>query len=225
MAYFTRYVSSLRLSPTSILFLLETATLYIYWYGWDAMQGNKKGLSYLFGTSSEFIRVLGHHGRFPTSWATFQVQSCGDWGWNGDLERAWAAMQNPTWMASEYPSPSLPMWYLGGFICGAYAGVRYLSGGQSREEKEHYDWMGYVGNFIGVFGMLPASVCRLLAHAGGLSIQPTNGHYPHGRILGMALYSAGHADRVFFLGANYYFWMGITYRIPGSEQSYKTTDS
>jgi hypothetical protein len=26
---------------------------------------------------------------------------------------------------------------------------------------------------------------------------------------------------VLFLGANYYFWMGITYRIPGSENSYK----
>ncbi len=23
------------------------------------------------------------------------------------------------------------------------------------EERDHYDWMGYVGNFIGVFGLLP----------------------------------------------------------------------
>src|SRR2546422_6684971 len=26
---------------------------------------------------------------------------------------------------------------------------------QNKEERVHYDWMGYVGNFIGVFGMLP----------------------------------------------------------------------
>ena len=42
------------------------------------------------------------------------------------------------------------MWCLGGFIVGAYAGIRYLLA-VSREEREHYDWMGYVGNFIGVF--------------------------------------------------------------------------
>ena len=33
-------------------------------------------------------------------------------------------------------------------------GIRYLSA-KSQEERYHYDWMGYVGNFIGVFGLLP----------------------------------------------------------------------
>src|SRR5207247_8695055 len=33
----------------SVLFLLETATLYIYWYGWDSMQGAKKGLHLFLG--------------------------------------------------------------------------------------------------------------------------------------------------------------------------------
>ena len=33
----------------SLLFLLETATLYLYWYGWDAMQGNKKGFHIFLG--------------------------------------------------------------------------------------------------------------------------------------------------------------------------------
>ena len=32
-----------------LLFLFETATLYIYWYGWDALQGNKKGLHIFLG--------------------------------------------------------------------------------------------------------------------------------------------------------------------------------
>ena len=32
-----------------LLFLLETATLYLYWYGWDAMQGNKKAFHIFLG--------------------------------------------------------------------------------------------------------------------------------------------------------------------------------
>src|SRR5712692_3376070 len=33
----------------SILFLLETATLYLYWYGWDTLQGSKKGMHLFLG--------------------------------------------------------------------------------------------------------------------------------------------------------------------------------
>jgi len=55
----------------SMLFLLETAVLYLYWYGWDAMQGNKKGfhifLGLLLNVFAFFIMVI------PNSWATFQA--------------------------------------------------------------------------------------------------------------------------------------------------------
>src|SRR5215470_17500330 len=32
-----------------VLFLLETVTLYLYWYGWDSMQGARKGLHLFLG--------------------------------------------------------------------------------------------------------------------------------------------------------------------------------
>ena len=55
-----------------ILFLLETATLYLYWYGWDAMQdGGKKTfhifLGFLLNLFAFFIMIV------PNSWATFQA--------------------------------------------------------------------------------------------------------------------------------------------------------
>ncbi|MCX5728173.1 MAG: cytochrome ubiquinol oxidase subunit I, partial [Nitrospirae bacterium] len=55
-----------------LLFLVETATLYLYWYGWDAMQdGGKKKfhilLGFLLNFFAFFIMIV------PNSWATFQA--------------------------------------------------------------------------------------------------------------------------------------------------------
>jgi len=119
----------------SILFLLETAVLYLYWYGWDSMQGNKKGfhlfLGFLLNLFAFFIMII------PNSWATFQASPVvvAD---GTAIERAWAAMWNPTWWPVNIHR-FIANVVLGGFICGAYAGVRYLLA-VSREEREHYDW-------------------------------------------------------------------------------------
>ena len=42
------------------LFLVETATLYLYWYGWDVMQGNKKPLHLFPRVSPECFRIFYH---------------------------------------------------------------------------------------------------------------------------------------------------------------------
>jgi hypothetical protein len=134
-----------------ILFLLETATLYLYWYGWDAMEdGGKKTfhifLGFLLNLFAFFIMIV------PNSWATFQASPVVI-GEGTDIQRAWAATWNPTWWPVNIHRLIANV-VLGGYICGAYAGIRYLAA-RNAEERDHYDWMGYVGNFIGVFGLLP----------------------------------------------------------------------
>ncbi len=134
-----------------LLFLVETVTLYLYWYGWDAMQeGGKKKfhlfLGFLLNVFAFFIMIV------PNSWATFQASPVVI-AEGSDLARAWAATWNPTWWPVNVHRLIANV-VLGGYMCGAYAGIRYLAA-QSPEERDHYDWMGYVGNFIGVFGLLP----------------------------------------------------------------------
>ncbi|MCH6557560.1 MAG: cytochrome ubiquinol oxidase subunit I [Nitrospirae bacterium] len=199
-----------------ILFLLETATLYIYWYGWDTMQGRLKGLHLLLGFLLNFfaffIMVI------PNAWATFQASPV-VLSEVEPLARAWEATWNPTWWPINVHR-FIANIVLGGFICGAYAWIHYLTA-KTREEREHYDWMGYVGNFIGVFGMLP------LPFAGYWLMREV---YEYNQQMGITLMGGFLAwlfilqavlIGVLFLGANYYFWMGITYRIPGVAQSYK----
>jgi cytochrome d ubiquinol oxidase subunit I len=199
-----------------LLFLLETATLYMYWYGWDYMQGNKKAFHLFLG----FLLNLFALGimAVPNSWATFQASPVvvGD----GDAwARAWMAMQNPTWMPVNIHRLIANV-VLGGFIVGAYAGIRYLLAA-SREEREHYDWMGYVGNFIGVFGMLPLPFAGYWLMREVYQYNQQMGITLMGGFLAWLFILQAMLIGVLFLGANYYFWMGITYRIPGSENSYK----
>ena len=199
-----------------LLFLLETATLYMYWYGWDYMQGNKKTfhlfLGFLLNLFALGIMIV------PNSWATFQASPVvvGD----GDAwARAWMAMQNPTWWPVNIHRLIANV-VLGGFIVGAYAGVRYLLA-VSREEREHYDWMGYVGNFIGVFGMLPLPFAGYWLMREVYQYNQQMGITLMGGFLAWLFILQAMLIGVLFLGANYYFWMGITHRIPGSEGQYK----
>ena len=199
-----------------LLFLLETVTLYLYWYGWDAMQGNKKifhlFLGFLLNVFALLIMVI------PNAWATFQVSPVvvGD---GTAIERAWAAMWNPTWWPVNIHR-FIANVVLGGFICGAYAGIRYLLAA-SREEREHYDWMGYVGNFIGVFGMLPLPFAGYWLMREIYQYNQQMGITLMGGFLAWLFILQAMLIGVLFLGANYYFWMGITYRIPGSERTYR----
>ena len=106
-----------------ILFLVETATLYLYWYGWDAMQdGGKKTfhifLGFLLNFFAFFIMIV------PNSWATFQASPVVI-AEGTDMARAWAATWNPTWWPVNIHRLIANV-VLGGYICGAYAGIRYL---------------------------------------------------------------------------------------------------
>ena len=41
----------------------------------------------------------------------------------------------------------------GGFVAGMIAAYMYM-GAKTQEERAYYDWMGFVGNLIGVGAML-----------------------------------------------------------------------
>ena len=199
------------------LFLVETATLYLYWYGWDAMsEGNGKKfhifLGLLLNVFAFFIMIV------PNSWATFQASPV-VLAEGTDFERAWAATWNPTWWPVNVHRLIANV-VLGGYICGAYAGIRYLSA-RSQEERYHYDWMGYVGNFIGVFGLLPLPFAGYWLMREIYQYNQQMGITLMGGFLSWLFILQAMLIGVLFLGSNYYFWLGITHRIPGSETQYR----
>jgi len=103
---------------------------------------------------------------------------------------------------------------LGGFMCGAYAGVKYL-GAKTKEEREHYDWMGYVGNFIGVFGLLPLPFAGYWLMREVYEYNQQMGITLMGGILSWLFILQAIQIGVLFIGANFYFWQGLAYRTSG----------
>ncbi|MBI4400693.1 MAG: cytochrome ubiquinol oxidase subunit I [Nitrospirae bacterium] len=198
------------------LFLLETVTLYLYWYGWDSMQ-DRKGLhltlGFLLNALGFFLMMIAN------GWATFQnspvVLPENLTGW----ERAWAGINNPTfWPLNIHRVIGNVV--LGGFICGAYAGIRYLSA-TTAEERVHYDWMGYVGNFIGVFGLLPLPFAGYWLTMEIYRYNQQMGITLMGGFLSWLFIIQAVLIGVLFLGSNYYFWLGLAYRTEGAERHKK----
>ncbi len=191
----------------AFLFILETVVLYIYWYGWDYMAGRKK-LHLFMGL---LLNLVGLAIMWTAdAWLSFQAspvvlsENMGYW------QKLWAAVHNPTWNPVNIHRV-IGNVVLGGFMCGAYAGVRYL-GAKTQAEREHYDWMGYVGNFIGIFGLLPLPFAGYWLMREVYEYNQQMGITLMGGILSWLFILQAIQIGVLFLGANYYFWQGLAYR-------------
>lgn len=189
------------------LFLGETLSIYLYWSKWEKWQ-DRKALHLFWGLS---LNVFGFVIMcLPSGFLSFQASpvvlnpDLGPW------EKAWTAINNPTWWPVNIHR-IVGNIVLGGYICGAYAGVAYL-GAKTQEEREHYDWMGYTGNFIGVFGLLPMPFAGYWLMREVYEYNQQMGITLMGGILSWLFILQAVLIGVLFVGSNYYFWQGIAFR-------------
>ncbi len=197
------------------LFIGETTSIYYYWSKWEKWK-DRKALHVFWGV---MLNLFGFAVMcLPSGFLSFQASPVVLNPELGEWERAWAAMNNPTWWPVNIHR-IVGNIVLGGFVCGAYAGVAYL-GAKTQEEREHYDWMGYTGNFIGVFGILPMPFAGYYLMREIYEYNQQMGIMLMGGILSWLFILQAVLIGVLFVGANYYFWQGIAYRT-SSAQKYK----
>ena len=156
------------------------------------------------------------------SWATFMTSPSGinlDAGvFSGTT---WDAMRNFTWMPVNLHRFIANIAF-GGSVVAAYAAFRFLAAKRNSPERAHYDWMGYIGNFIALIGLIPLPFAgywlgrEIYGYDQQLGITMMGGIFSWLFILQAVLIGA------LFLGANYYLWLGME-RIPGSERYRKFT--
>jgi cytochrome d ubiquinol oxidase subunit I len=198
------------------LFFIESFTLYLYYYGWDRWrEGRAKwghlGLGLLlnvWGTTVMFI---------ANGWLTYMMSP--PTGVTAETLPAevglWNALANATWMPINIHR-LIANAVFGGAIVAAYAGYRFLAA-TTDEERAHYDWMGYVGNFIAIatFIVLPFAGYwlgrEIYEYNQQMGITMMGGFMSWLWILQAVLIG------VLFLAANYYLWLGMG-RIPGAER-------
>ncbi len=198
--------------PIYVLFILgEVVFAYLYWYSWDKLMDNKKlhiligiGLNF-FGTAIMFT---------ANAWGQFMLTP-GGVSDTGELVSLWGAINTHTWIPMNIHRFIANIAF-GGFLVGAYAAYRFLAATTS-EDKAHYDWMGYVGNFFGIIGLLPLPFAGYWMGREVYMFNEALGTSMMGGIFSWVFVIQAVLILILFLGANYYLWIGMR-RIPGAER-------
>ncbi|MFQ5679690.1 MAG: cytochrome ubiquinol oxidase subunit I [Gemmatimonadota bacterium] len=198
------------------LFFFESFTLYLYYYGWERWKtGAAKrfhwGLGILLNVWGTIVMFIAN------GWLTYMMSPPA--GLTADTPVAeislWEAIANATWMPINIHRLIANVVF-GGAIVGAYAAYRFLAA-ETEEERRHYDWMGYTGNFIAIGALI------VLPFAGywlGREIYEFNqamGVTMMGGFMSWLWIIQAFLIGVLFLAGNYYLWVGMG-RIPGAER-------
>src|SRR2546427_4692228 len=198
------------------LFFFESFTLYLYYYGWDRWKHG--GAKLVHWTLGILLNVWGTVVMLiANSWLTYMMTPPRDITATTDPSsiKLWHAIANATWMPINIHRLIANVVF-GGAIVAAYASYRFLAA-QNDEERAHYDWMGYVGNFIAISALivLPFAgywLCReIYQYDQSLGITMMGGFMSWLWVIQAFLIA------VLFLTGNYYLWIGMG-RIPGAER-------
>jgi len=199
----------------ALMFFGEAFCLYGYYYSWDILKGSsaKKWCHIMLGV---MLNLFGTGLMFVTnSWATYMMSPAGVSQKTGYLQSLYDAVYNPLWMPVNIHRLIANVCF-GGFVVGAYAAVKFLNA-KTKEDKAHYDWMGYVGNFIGIGALIPLPFAGYWLGREVYSASPVMGNIMMGGAFSWTFIVQAILIGILFIGANYYLWLGMG-RIKGSER-------
>ena len=197
----------------ALLFFAEAFCLYGYYYSWDVLKEKGKWFHIFLGI---MLNVFGTTLMFlANSWATFMMSPGGIDLETGALTSLHAAFDNFLWMPVNIHRLIANVAF-GGFVVGAYAAVKFM-GAKSDEDKAHYDWMGYIGNFIGLAALIPLPFAGYYLGREIYSASPVMGNIMMGGAFSWTFIIQAILIGMLFIGGNYYLWNGMD-RIEGAER-------
>ncbi|MCA9419873.1 MAG: cytochrome ubiquinol oxidase subunit I, partial [Nitrospira sp.] len=136
----------------ALTFVAESATLYIYYYGWDKMREGV--LKWVHLSMSVILNVIGTVLMFlANSWIAFMMSPAGVDEQGRYLGNIWHVIHTALWNPLNVHR-ILGNMAFGGGVVAAYAAYRFLSS-KTDEERAHYDWMGYIAMSLGVAFLIP----------------------------------------------------------------------
>jgi len=150
------------------------------------------------------------------SWGTFMMSPTGIDPSNGAyVGDTWGAVSTYLWRPLSLHRLMGNIAF-GGFIVGGYAAVRFLAA-RRQDERAYYDWMGYIGNFIGISGLLLIPFAGYYLGREIYSYSPVMGNDSMGGFLSWNFVVQAVLIGFLFIGANFYLWAGME-RIEGAER-------
>ena len=195
------------------LFILETVVMYIYVYSWDPLnKSNKKGRHIVTGV---VLNVLGLSLLLALDGPTTFMQTPPK-----PLDQLlniseWDRIANMAWMPLNYHRLVGNGTFGGYMVCiiGAYM---YLWS-EKKEEREYYDWVGYIGNLIGVAIMIPLPAMGYIFVREIYQYDATIGMYIMSDRESMFMLVQGLLVGTMFSVSNIYMWVSMK-RIENAER-------
>lgn len=191
-----------------LLFILETLVLYLYWYTWDKLTGPKKARHVAIGV---LLNVIGLTTlvviNAPTSFMNTPPHPI-------ETATLWDSIYNYSWMPLNLHR-TIGNVTFGGFITGLIAAYMYMFS-KTPEEKAYYDWMGFVGNLIGVGTLLFLPLAGYILAAEFFEFDASIGPYMMADQLSMYFEMQGAMVGLIFTASNLYIWQSMK-RISGIE--------
>ena len=200
-----------------LLFIGDTIILYMYFYTWDAWKGEKKARHIALGV---LLNLIGSITLFvidgPTSFMNTPVRAEGvspaEFLATASL---WDKVFNYSWMPLNLHRLVGNVTF-GGFIAGLIAAYMFM-GSKKEEERAYYDWMGFVGNMIGVGALLFLPFMGYLLSYELCDYDASICPYMMADQLSMFFEMQGAMVGLIFLASNYYIWLSMK-RIEGVER-------
>ena len=200
-----------------LLFIGETILLYMYFYSWDAWKGDKKARHIALGV---VLNLIGTITLFvidgPTSFMNTPVKAEGvsptEFLMTATL---WDKIYNYSWMPMNLHRLVGNVTF-GGFITGLVAAYMYMAA-KKDDERAYYDWMGFVGNLIGVGALLFLPFMGYLLAYELCDYDASICPYMMADQLSMFFEMQGAMVGLIFLASNYYIWLSMK-RIEGVER-------
>jgi cytochrome bd-type quinol oxidase subunit 1 len=201
-----------------LLFIAETIILYTYFYSWDSMTGEKKARHIALGV---LLNIVGTVTLFvidgPTAFMNTPAKAAEGVSLVEFVATAslWDKMANYSWMPLNLHRLVGNVTF-GGFIAGLIAAYMYMRS-KTDEERSYYDWMGFVGNMIGVGALLLLPFMGYLLAYELCDYDASVCPYMMADQLSMFFEMQGAMVGLIFLASNYYIWLSMK-RIQGVEQ-------
>ena len=195
------------------LFILETIIMYIYVYSWDPLnKSNKKGRHIVLGV---ILNVLGLSLLVALDGPTTFMQTP-----PLPLDQItnineWSKVTNAGWMPLNYHR-LVGNGTFGGYMVCVIGAYMYLWS-EKKEEKEYYDWVGYIGNIIGVAIMIPLPAMGYIFVREIYQYDATIGMYIMSDRESMFMLVQGLLVGTMFSMSNIYMWVSMK-RIENAER-------
>jgi hypothetical protein len=188
------------------LFILETIVLYIYVYSWEPLnKTNKKGRHIVLGV---ILNILGLSLLCALDGpATFMQTPPKPYDALFTTMTEWDRIATMTWMPLNYHR-LVGNGTFGGFMVGVISAYMYLWS-RDPKEKEYYDWVGYMGNFIGVLFMIPLPAMGYIFVREIYQYDATIGMYIMSDRESMFMLVQGLLIGTMFTASNIYMWVSM----------------